>query len=117
MAPDAVEKVGFEIADLRMNGLVVNDPALKYRLRSGCSAFRVIGPVYDREVGISTRNLSRSKLARPYVDRLMNLSRWIWPSTCVLLHGKDRFWQNRSKAKCRTEHHSERRLLQYAALT
>jgi Flp pilus assembly protein TadD len=34
MTPDEVQKVGFEIAILGMSGLDVNDPTVKYRLRS-----------------------------------------------------------------------------------
>ena len=34
MTPDEVQKVGFEIAILGMNGLDVNDSTPKYRLRS-----------------------------------------------------------------------------------
>ena len=34
-----------------------------------------------------TRSLSRAKLARPYICRLISFSRWIYPSTMPLLHG------------------------------
>jgi tetratricopeptide (TPR) repeat protein len=60
MTPDEVQKVGFEIAILGMNGLDVNDPTAKYRLRtlpgefSGLHlvsiqyvAFKQVAPAHD----------------------------------------------------------------------
>src|ERR671920_638786 len=44
-------------------------------------------PASLRQACPSTRQRSRSNPARPYISRLMTLSRLTWPSTWPLLHG------------------------------
>jgi hypothetical protein len=42
------------------------------------------------QTGCSTRSRSRSKFARPYISRLVSLSRFTWPSTWPWLHSNVR---------------------------
>src|SRR3954447_9831050 len=44
-------------------------------------------PAFLRQACPSTRQRRRSNPARPYISRLMTLSRLTWPSTWPLLHG------------------------------
>jgi hypothetical protein len=54
-----------------------------------------------RQACPSTRQRSRSNPARPYISRLMTLSRLTWPSTCPLLHGSVRAARTASSSRRR----------------
>src|SRR3954468_11141284 len=58
-------------------------------------------PASLRQACPSTRQRSRSNPARPYISRLMTLSRLTWPSTCPLLHGSVRAARTASSSRRR----------------
>src|SRR3954470_4308903 len=83
--------------DVRGSGPVRQEAAVK-TVDPKANKFWVLGsfvwmtlayatPASPRQACPSTRQRSRSNPARPYISRLMTLSRLTWPSTCPLLHG------------------------------